>query len=109
MFSVQCSGFRVQGPGFRVQASGFRVQGSGFRVQISGFRFQGSEFRVQGSGFRVHFRVQGAAERSSLSAIPGCGSGIEGWGLGLSRAELVEVSEVRVWRCSHHGGHEQAF
>jgi hypothetical protein len=44
-----------------------------------------------------------------LSAIPGCGSGIEGWGLGLSRAELVEVSEVRVWRCSHHGGHEQAF
>jgi len=36
VFSVQCSGCRVQGSRFRVQGAGFRVQGSGFRVRGPG-------------------------------------------------------------------------
>ena len=47
-FSVQCSGFRVQG---------FRFQGSVFWCNDLEIRLQSLSFRVQGSGHKVEMTV----------------------------------------------------
>ena len=94
MFSVQGSGFRVQGSVFSVQGSGFRVQGSGFRVQSPGCRVQGSGFRFQVPGFRV----QGSEMRVGHQLVEEGHRDLDQLRCDLPRVGLENVSSTSLYR-----------
>ncbi|MEM9003873.1 MAG: sucrase ferredoxin, partial [Cyanobacteria bacterium P01_F01_bin.86] len=91
------------GKGVRSQELGVRSQELGVRSQELEGRGQESEVGSQELGVRSQ-ELEGRGQESGVRSQESEGSGQES---GV-RSQESEFSELRVWRCSHFGGHQFA-